>query len=32
MLVDLGYRFTICEESTLAYADQDSGFGSIANE
>lgn len=25
MLVDLGYRFTVCEESTIAYADQDSG-------
>lgn len=32
MLVDLGYRFTICEESTLAYADRDSGFGSSANQ
>lgn len=27
MLVDLGYRFTVCEESTLAYADQDAVSG-----
>lgn len=32
LLVNLGYRFAICEESTLAYADQDSGFGSNAHQ
>lgn len=27
MLVDLGYRFTVCDESTLAYADQEGVSG-----